>query len=232
MNTETRQPSKIATALVALAAWLGLGIQFYVTQINPNLSDVSQFERTLRFFEYFTITTNLIVAVSLTAALLLARNPIGRFFLRSSTMTATASYIVLVGLVYNFILASLHEFTGAAQAADFLTHDLVPLLYTGYWFLFVPKGKLNWKMPFVWLLYPAVYLIYALAKASFTGRYPYPFLDVGRIGGPMVLLNSIVLTFVFFIVGELFVLADKLISRWTPRHSQSPQLSRDADRAQ
>ena len=213
MKTRHNRLSRIAGTLVGIAAWLGLIVQFYVTQTNPNLSDVSPFERTLRYFEYFTIITNLIVAVSLTGSLLLSRTRIGEFFARSSTATAVAVHIAMVGLVYNLVLASLHEFAGAAQLANFLTHILVPLAYVAYWLFFVRKGQVKWTMPFIWLIYPAVYVIYALLRASATGRYPYPFLDVVRLGAQPVFFNAVALTIAFFALGELFVAADKLLAR-------------------
>jgi hypothetical protein len=211
--------SKIAGAFVGVAAWVGLIVQFYVTQTSPNLSGVSAFERTLRYFEYFTIITNLIVAVSLTVSLLLPRSRIGWFFSRSCTATAVALYIVMVGLVYNIVLASLHEFEGAAQLANFLTHILVPIAYFVYWLFFVRKGQTKWTMPLLWLIYPAVYVVYALIRASATGRYPYPFLDIARLGAQAVLLNTVVLTIAFFALGELFVAADKLLTRILPNVS-------------
>ncbi len=207
--------SRIAMALVAVAAWLGLAIQFYVTQTHPNLQEFSPLERGVRFFEFFTILTNLIVAVSLTFALLAPAMSIGRFFARPGVKTAVAVYIALVGIVYNLVLQGLHEFSGAAWVADFLTHDLVPLLYVAYWLFLVPKGELNWKMPLSWLIYPLVYLPYVLIRGSSTGRYPYPFLDVGELGLGVVLINTVVLTIVFLVLGELFVGADKLIARFT-----------------
>jgi hypothetical protein len=206
--------SKAAMAAVALVAWLGLGIQFYVTQTHPNLQSVSVLERTLRFFEYFTILTNLLVAVSLTIALLAPRTALGRFFSRTSVKTAIAVYISVVGIVYNIILQGLNEFTGAALAADTLTHDVVPVFYAFYWLLFVPKGGLPWSSPVAWTIYPLLYLAYALIRGSSTGRYPYPFLDVGSLGLSAVLINSMVLTAVFFALGEAFVGANKMIARF------------------
>jgi hypothetical protein len=205
--------SKAPTGLVALAAWLGLGIQFYVTQTHPNLQDISAVERGVRYFEYFTILTNLIVAVSLTVALVAPSTSIGRFCSRPSLKTAVAVYIALVGIVYNIILQGVNEFAGAAMIADSLTHDVVPVLYTIYWLVFVRKGKLNWRMPLAWTIYPLVYLPYVLIRGSSTGRYPYPFLDVGDLGYGTVLINAVVLTIVFLLLGELFVGADKIIAR-------------------
>lgn len=214
MGNRNRASSILAVALVALAAWLGLAIQFYVTQTHPNLQDVSPFQRGVRFFEFFTILTNLIVAVSLTITLLAPATSIGRFFSRTSVKTAVASYIALVGIVYNAVLQGLHEFSGAAWVADFLTHDLVPLLFVAYWLFLVPKGELNWRMPLSWLIYPLVYLPYVLIRGLSTGRYPYPFLDAGELGLGVVLVNTVVLTIVFLVLGELFVGGDKLLARF------------------
>ena len=202
--------------VVALVAWLGLGIQFYVTQTHPNLQNVSGLERTVRYFEYFTILTNLLVAVSLTIALLAPGAAVGRFFSRTGVKTAVAVYISLVGIVYNIVLQGLNEFTGAALAADTLTHDVVPVFYAFYWLLLVPKGELSWSSPIAWTIYPLLYLPYVLIRGSSTGRYPYPFLDVNALGLTTVLVNSIILTVVFLVLGILFVVLDKIIARSGP----------------
>ena len=203
-------------AIVALAAWLGLTIQFYVTQTHPNLADISPIGRTVRFLEYFTILTNLMVAITSTVSLIAPSTGIGRFFSRPGVRTAVAVYIALVGLVYNVILQGLNEFTGAAWIADFLTHDAVPVLYVIYWLLFVPKGELTWRMPFAWIVYPLVYVPFVLVRATTTGRYPYPFLDVGQLGLSAVLFNTLLLTFVFLFLGLVFVMADRVIARFFP----------------
>lgn len=213
MTPQTTPISKTATVIVAVAAWLGLGIQFYVTQTHPNLQDISAVQRGVRFFEYFTILTNLMVAVSVTVSLLAPSTAPGRFFSRPSVQTAVAVYIALVGIIYNIILQGLHEFTGLAWVADFLTHDLVPLLYTAYWLFFVRKGEVRWTLPLAWTIYPLVYVPFVLIRGASTGRYPYPFLDVGEHGLEAVLVNTVVLTVVFIALGVLFVAADKLIAR-------------------
>jgi hypothetical protein len=211
--------STVAIVLVALAAWTGLSTQFYVTYTHPNLADVSPFERGVRFFEYFTILTILLVAASLTLTLVFSRTSIGRFFSRISVMTAVAVYIALVGIVYNLVLQGLHEFEGTAYVADVITHDLVPLLYFGYWVFFVPKGELTWKMPFAWIIYPLVYVPYVLIRGASTNRYPYPFLDVGDLGYASVIVNTIVLTGVFLLLGEVFVAVDTTIASFRKKQA-------------
>jgi hypothetical protein len=190
-----------------------------VTYTHPNLADVSPFERGVRFFEYFTILTNLLVAASLTLTLVFSRTSIGRFFSRISVMTAVAVYIALVGIVYNLVLQGLHELEGTAYVADVITHDLVPLLYFGYWVFFVPKGELTWKMPFAWIIYPLVYVPYVLIRGASTNRYPYPFLDVGDLGYASVIVNTIVLTGVFLLLGEVFVAVDTTIASFRKKQA-------------
>jgi hypothetical protein len=216
MNNRNTRISNIAAALVALTAWLGLGIQFYVTQTHPNLQNISALQRTVRYFEYFTILTNLLVAISLTGALLAPATSIGRFLSRASVKTAVAVYIGLVGIVYNLVLQGLNEFTGAALVADTLTHDIIPLFYIIYWLVFVPKGELRWTAPILWTIYPLLYLPLVLIRGSSTGRYPYPFLDVTTLGLGAVLVNSLALTAVFLLLGQIFVAADKVIARLMP----------------
>ena len=198
---------------IAGSAWLGLGIHFYLTQTNPNLQSISALERSARFLEYFTILTNFLVAISLTIELLMPTTSMGRFFSRTSVKTAIAVYIVFVGIVYNVVLQGMNEFTGAAFAADTLTHDMVPLLYVIYWIVFVPKGGLGWTAPIAWTVYPLIYLLYNLVRGSSTVRYPYPFLDVESLGLSSVLVNCVILTVVFLVLGELFVCLDKIIAR-------------------
>ena len=203
--------------IVAIAVWIGVGVQFYVTYYHPNLAGVSGFQRTLRFFDFFTVLTNVLVAVSVTIALVMPQSALGRFFLRPSVQTAIATYIALVGIIYNTVLQGLHHFEGAAAVADFVTHDLVPLLYTVYWLIFVPKGEVGWRSPVYWLIFPLIYVPWALIRGTYTGLYPYPFLDIGELGLPAVLVNVVLLIVVFFVIGEAFVGIDKAISRFTHR---------------
>jgi hypothetical protein len=35
---------------------------------------------------------------------------------------------------------------GAQKIADILLHDVVPVMYLGYWLIFIPNGSLRWKV--------------------------------------------------------------------------------------
>jgi len=209
------QPAK-ATAFmifIAIIAWLALGFQLYILIKNAEINGLTRLQATGRFFGYFTILTNLLVAVCLSSILLKPDSSLTRFFSRPSTIAAIALYIFIVGLVYNTILRFIWEPKGLQKWVDEALHVGVPVLFMLYWLLIVPKGFLKWFYPFRWLIYPAIYLVYALLRGALSGFYAYPFINVKELGYNRVLLNSGGLILVFIITGFLFVGIDKLLSR-------------------
>ena len=200
-------------ALIAIIAWLALSLQFYILVKNAEANSLTRLQAAGRFFGFFTILTNLLVAVSLSFILLKPVSYFGRFFSKPSTIAAIALYIFIVGLVYNIILRFIWEPTGLQKWVDEALHVGIPLLFVLYWLLFVPKGSLKWIYPFRWLIYPAIYLLYALCRGVFFGFYAYPFINVQNLGYNRVLLNTGGLMMVFIITGFLFVGIDKLMSR-------------------
>ena len=41
-----------------------------------------------------------------------------------------------------------------------------------------------------WLLYPLIYVIFVLTRGSFSGFYPYPFIDLSKLSILQVFINS------------------------------------------
>jgi hypothetical protein len=120
--------------------------------------------------------------------------------------------ILLVGIVYWVLLHGLHPLSGAALTANYLLHDASPLLMAAYWLLFVPRGKLRWNAPWWWAAFPIIYFLYALARGQLDHRYPYPFIDVGRLGWLQVALNSAGIALGFILAGFALVWIDS----WRP----------------
>jgi len=193
--------TRIAMLLIALTAWVAVGMQFYIT-----VTSIANF---VFFISFFTVLTNILVAVSFTAQLLLNNN-LARFFSKPSIATAITVYITVVGLVYNTVLRKLWHPEGLQLIADNLLHVIVPLLCLVYWFVFVPKRRLQLKSAFIWLIYPAIYLAYSLFRGAITNVYPYPFIDVATIGYNQMFINSGVMLVVFLVLGLLFTALPKL----------------------
>ncbi len=205
--------SVVLRIIIIVIAWFGLGLQQYILIDNTPGSGLTLLQAVGRFFNFFTILSNLLVAISLTIVLVSPGAAAGRFFAKPSVIAAIAVYIFIVGLVYNSILRYTWHPTGRDRVADELLHVAVPVLYIVYWLAFAPKGSLQWKSPFYWLVFPALYIIYALIRGAAEGFYPYPFINVTDLGYGKVALNSAGLMLVFIIAGMIIVAIGKWISR-------------------
>lgn len=200
--------ARMAAALLALTAWSGIVVQFVITH-----SLLASIPATLwSLLWYFTITTNILVAIVFTGV---AANR--SFFSTSSLLTATTLFILLVGIIYSLLLRGLVELSGGSAVADFLLHTATPILTPIFWLAFVPKGQLSYHDPLHWSLYPLGYLIYALVRGEFTHRYPYPFINVDQLGWTRTLLNAVLIGIGFFVVSWLFIALDRTLGRISSR---------------
>jgi hypothetical protein len=197
---------KISLLIIALTAWFALILQLYIMLEKAPSIEFTAANTIINFFSFFTVLSNLLVAIIVTFTLFSPSSLAGRFCSSLSVQSAIALYIFIVGLVYNLILRSLWAPTGWQLVADNLLHVIVPLLYVLYWVSFTPKRKLQWKNILPWLIFPAIYLIYSLIRGTVAGWYPYPFLDAAKLGYGKVAINS------FFVLTAFVVVSLELIA--------------------
>ena len=195
--------------VLTLLSWAAVLLQFFLLMKNRKME---VFPTIIQFFSYFTILTNILVAAYSTVVLWSPLSKVGRWFSQPTKATALAVYITIVGAVYNTILRFLWAPQGLQKMTDEALHTIIPVLFILYWLICVPKKTLEWKTVFPWLLYPLTYLGYILLRGSLSSLYPYPFIDVTAIGYQKVLLNCLILSFVFLVVGLLFIGIGKLLS--------------------
>lgn len=190
-------------ALIASVAWTGLIVQF-VLSYRQNSSVLL----TLWIIgAYFTILTNLLVAVVFTGVVF-GRRSFHKGWLLAGTMLS----IALVGVVYALLLRGALADAGGSPLVDTLLHDATPVLVTLYWIAFVRKGTLHWQHPLLWSIYPIAYLAYAIARGMATGKYAYPFLDVSEIGWARMAGNASAIAAVFLAVVYAVVWIDRRIA--------------------
>lgn len=207
---------KIAAAFIAVLGWLALILQFVLHITNPLAPDVSFAELLVRFFSYFTILTNVIAAITLTAIAFFPSRPIGRFVSRPSVQAAVAVYITIVGVVYSLFLRDVWDPAGWNAVADHSLHDVMPILYVGYWLVFASKAGISWIDPVKWLTYPAGYFAYSLLRGAVVGWYPYWFADVGLLGYPTALTNAGMVLLAFLVTGFVYTGVARSFSRKRP----------------
>ncbi len=177
--------------VLAGITWFALVLQLKLSLGTTPTTGFTALKTVINFFSYFTILSNLLVAVSLTSSLVLPGSALGSFFSAPIVTSAIAVYIFIVGLVYNLVLRNIWEPTGWQLVADNLLHVIIPLLYVLYWIFFIPKQTLHWKNILPWLIFPALYLGYSLIRGTIDNWYPYPFVDAGKLGYAKVGVNSL-----------------------------------------
>lgn len=202
--------AKYLAAITAAVGWFALLLQLYLI-IENRAASVA--ETIARYFGFFTILTNILVALSLTTVYFKGIDAKNSFFTKPKTLTATTVYITIVGLIYNTILRFQWAPEGLAKMADELLHTVIPIACIAFWLLFVPKQTINWKNILPWLIYPLAYITYTLLRGSFAQWYPYPFVDVLTLGYNKVMVNCFFVTLAFIVVAALFVGIAKMMSK-------------------
>ena len=207
MNHKSDNLRLMLTPIIAVLGWFAIFLQLYLIIVN-RVASVP--ETIVRFFSFFTILTNILVAICFSVIWIKPKNKWELFFLNNKTQTAITLYILIVGIVYNLILRLLWAPTGFQKVADELLHLVIPLLVFVYWIFITKKINLKFNDIFLWLIYPFVYLVLILIRGHFNGYYPYPFVDVIQLGYKTVFINTFFVILAFLIVGILLIGISKM----------------------
>ncbi|MBB5961364.1 Pr6Pr family membrane protein [Planomonospora venezuelensis] len=140
---------------------------------------------------------------------------------------AVTLFISITGLVFHFVL--MHGASPLGMLPDgrgddvldmgnLLLHYVTPVMAVADWLLFDRALRPAWTVPLTWLAYPGLYLVFALIRGALLDpgterRYPYPFLDVDRLGYDGVALQAVVLTAFFAALGYGLVALHRLAAR-------------------
>lgn len=191
----------------ASMGWFAVIMQF-VLMMQNRVESLS--ETTIRFFSFFTILTNCLVALYF--SVLWYRKPLSMVsrFEKPGFLTALTLYITLVGTVYQLVLRGIWEPTGMQKMVDELLHSVIPIYVIAFWLAYENKKVVSWQSIPTWLLYPLFYLVYILLRGHLSGFYPYPFVNVNELGLEKVLINSGVLILFFIGLAIAFVGLGKL----------------------
>jgi hypothetical protein len=202
-------------AVAAVLGWAGLSIQLYLIFYSRWTLGASLLGGLVSFFSYFTVLSNTLVATVLTCALTSRESAARRWFLQPWVSSGVAVSIAVVGLAYNILLRHLWHPEGWQWLADELLHDVMPLLFLAWWWLCVPKGTLRLRHIALWVIYPLLYFAYALLRGHLLAVYPYPFIDVDKLGYPQVFVNAGGLLAGFVVIALLVIALD----RWRLSHT-------------
>lgn len=205
---------RIAAVIFACIALFALGLELWLSLQTTGAQGLSWGRSTLRFFTSFTIQANILVVLMLLAFAL--RPKIEEWTVHPFERSAIASYIAVVAVAYLLTLRDLRGSQGAQWLADVLAHYLVPLGYLAFWLVVMRKAGLRWYDPLLWLIYPLFFLAFVLIHGRFTGFYPYPFIDVSKLGWGGMALNALGIMTVFLVSGYVVLVISRLLARREP----------------
>lgn len=197
-RTEDRSPlSALAPTLLAVAAWGGVLLQLGLS-IRLGLSNGKSVGAALvTYFGYFTVLTNILVALVCTAGSLRRRSS-----LYSPDMVGcSTAAIVIVGLGYHFLLREVWEPQGLQLVADIVLHYVVPIGALMHWLVYRSEAPRSRWAPLSWCWYPLLYFVYVMARGELVASYPYPFVDVSTLGYGGALINAAGFLVGFVVVG-------------------------------
>ena len=194
---------------MAILGWGALAIQLELVLFARWESGASLVGGLVSYFSYFTIITNTLVAIVLTYAADTRPSRGRAFFLQPWVASGIAVSIIVVGAAYSLLLRQLWQPEGLQWLANEVLHDVMPVLYALYWWFYVPKGVLRWSHVGLWMLYPLVYFAYILLRGHLLGVYPYPFVDVEKLGYAQTFINASGILAGFVAVALLVVAVDR-----------------------
>jgi hypothetical protein len=196
--------------LAGIVTLLGMSLQFVLMLQLPYHHSIAA--TTVNFFSYFTILTNLLIALCLFASLALADNGLSRLLSGPSARTAVTAYGAVVALIYAVYLRNIGHDHGLERLADQVLHYVTPALFAIDWLLFVPKGQIRWTIIGTSLIVPALYATWTMIHGAVSGWYPYPFFNPGRIGHSETFANFARFALIFLAVATALLFIDRALA--------------------
>ena len=196
--------ARTLAVLIALMTLAGLFAQVVTSQANH--PDDALTETLWRLARYFTILTNTLVAVTY-VALSLRGKVASSIWLGGVTL-----WIGITGVVYHLLLASDEGVkVGLSWWANFGVHTAVPIAVILWWLAFGPRDRLSVKAALVWMLWPVIYVTYALLRGQIDAKYPYFFTNPTEIGWWGVGQWTVILAVSFFVAGLAQIAVARLV---------------------
>jgi hypothetical protein len=156
------------------------------------------------FFGYFTIQSNIafvcVLFITAIAGFLGHRDHV----VLSIARGCVATYMIIVGIVYNTLLTNV-DVSIPVPWANTVLHSVLPVYALLDWLLFGDRPPLPWRRLWVVLIYPIVWLAVVLIRVATDGFAFYPFLDFNdpKYGPGGVALYCVIIAVAMVVFGLL-----------------------------
>jgi hypothetical protein len=201
----SRNVARWLFAVTAACVVVGVAIATVQAAQDENGYFTTASGRVFNVFCFFTVQSNLIVAVT---SVLLAVDPDRRSTAFAVFRLAGVVDIVITGVVYHIALADQQDLEGSAAVANQLLHVVVPILAVVGWALYGPRGLVSWRIVGLATLIPLAWVAFTLVRGPIVDWYPYPFIDVIEIGYAQAIVNVVLVALVFVVLAAAAVTLD------------------------
>lgn len=196
MTTAVPEPTptaRTAFGVNATVAWLGIVLTTFFSAFDlyseappdPGLYGghadglAGALPRLVDTFSYFTIWSNVVVALSAT---LLWRRPWRDTTWRRILRLDALLMITVTAIVYQVLLAPTTDVVGWSNLTDPILHIITPALTVIVWLVWGPRGWVNGRMLPAALVVPILWIVWMLVRGAITDTYPYGFANVTEFG--------------------------------------------------
>jgi hypothetical protein len=189
--------------LIAAIACLGPALQYGLMVYDE--TPVSAAVKSVEFFSYFTILSNMLAAAALTAPLVAPASRFATWAEQSGPRASIATYLTITAVVYHLLLASQWNPQGLRLVSDTILHTITPAAYLIDVALRGGQGPARWIAAAKAMAFPALFGVWTLVHGALSGFYPYPFMNVAKRGYPPVVLTMVEMSLAFALVAVVFI---------------------------
>lgn len=204
----------------AIFATFGVGLSFILSALGTYPSENTDatllgyagqgfLGRIFDFFTYFTIWSNIVVAIVMW---MLVANPTrdGKIF-RVLRLDAVLM-ISVTGIIYQALLAGSAHNVGLEVVTNLFEHILTPIVTVLVFLIVGPRRQLRWIDIPLALILPIGWAFFALIRGAIIGAYPYGFLNVSVHGLGQVLITIVAIAIFGVILSAIYLGLDRLLS--------------------
>lgn len=165
---------------------------------------------------YFTIWSNVVVAISAT---LLLQRPLRDTTTRRVLRLDALLMITITAIVYQVLIAPSVDVEGWSLLTDPILHIVTPLLTVVVWVVWGPRGWTSARLVPLALIVPLAWIAWMLLRGTVVDAYPYGFANVTELGYVSVSLTLVVILVFGLLVAATYWGVDVLLRR---RAGQNP----------
>ncbi len=167
-------------------------------------------------FSYFTIWSNVVVAVSTT---MLLRRPVRDTLVQRVLRLDALLMITVTAIVYQVLLAPTIDVEGWSLLTDPILHVVTPLVTVVVWAVWGPRGWISARLVPLALVVPLAWIGWMMLRGAVVDAYPYGFANVTELGYASVSLTLVMILVFGLVVAAAYWGVDVLLRRRSAQNS-------------